>query len=82
MVIKLKRKTYCLIFHSNVENFKQFSKENAAKLFENFKIKNKTTDKYSLIYVLYYTEIISSLFIFYLSMNNNIYFFDAHVSFY
>ena len=28
------------MFHSNDEYFKQFSKENAMKLFENFKIKN------------------------------------------
>ena len=50
----------CLIFHSNFENFNQFSEENATKLFENFKIKDAATDKYSLIYFSYYKY--SSLF--------------------
>ena len=55
-------KNICKRLLLNVENFKQLSKENAAKLFKDFKIKNATTDKYSFIYVLYYKEIISSLF--------------------
>ena len=42
------------MFHSDVENFKKFSKENATKLFKNFKIQDTATDKYSLIYVLYH----------------------------
>ena len=50
------------MFHTNVGSFKQFFKENATKLFETFKIKDITIDKYSLIYILYYKKIISSLF--------------------
>ena len=42
------------MFHSNVKNVKQFSKENATKLFENFSIENAAIDKYSLIYIVYY----------------------------
>ena len=30
------------MFNANVENFKQFFKENATKLFENFKTKDAT----------------------------------------
>ena len=36
--------------------------KNVPKLFQNSKTKNAKAKKYSLIYVLYYTEIISSLF--------------------
>ena len=45
---------FFFIYFSNVEKFEKLSKQSATKLFENFKIKNTTTDKYSLIYALYY----------------------------
>ena len=37
-----------------LKNSKNFLNKVATKLFENFEIKNATTDKYSLIYALYY----------------------------
>ena len=40
-------------FHSDVENFKQFSNKDATKLVKYFRIKNTSADKYSLIYILY-----------------------------
>ena len=52
MVKKIKLKTYFSDISLNIENLKQFSKENTTKLFQNLKTKNATTDKYSLIYVL------------------------------
>ena len=39
---KKSTKHICLMFNANVENFKQFFKENATKLFENFKTKDAT----------------------------------------
>ena len=42
------------MFHSNAKNVKQFSRENATKLFEYFPIKIAAIGKYSLIYIVYY----------------------------
>ena len=61
MVINLKRKTYLSV--SNIECFKQFSNENATKLFENFRIKNAATDKYSLICSILSTNIFKFIFL-------------------